>query len=119
MQKRGIQLRANLLAYLVQHQKQYNCAPSVAEMAQAMGVSSGAILHHLRMMEKMGIITRQKNEYRSVRVINPSPNPNKISLPFNPLLEVADTASVRGLPQLPPLRPLPYRHPFRKPRRTG
>ncbi|MBX4205704.1 transcriptional repressor LexA [Candidatus Microgenomates bacterium] len=72
-----------ILDFLDQFIQKYNCAPTLRQIADAMGVSSLATVHeHLQTMEEKGLIKRRGGRNRSLEILHGHDNSNTPTSPF-------------------------------------
>lgn len=70
MRELGVTTQRVLSAIVEYKRKNDGCAPSVRELRRACAISSSSVVHHhLNRLEKAGLIEREANEPRSIRVV--------------------------------------------------
>jgi repressor LexA len=67
--------QAELLAYIRRYRETEDIAPSVREIAKALGVTAATIQRHLDALEDTGVIRRSPGIPRSIRILEETVTP--------------------------------------------
>jgi len=69
-------MRTAILEFIDSHIKENGYAPTVREIASAVGLQSSSTVHgHLDRLEKMGLISRKKDSPRTIQIIKETIQP--------------------------------------------
>lgn len=64
--------RDQILLFIVDHISSEGYAPTIREIAAAVGLKSSSTVHgHVERLEKDGLITRRKDASRTIQIVNP------------------------------------------------
>jgi SOS-response transcriptional repressor LexA len=61
--------RQEILTYIAEHTTEHGFAPSVAEIADTVGINKTAVRHHLGILVDEGVITIAPGKNRSIRIL--------------------------------------------------
>lgn len=66
----GAQRRIAIIRFVTEYQQQHHMAPSIREIAEAVGiVSKTAVRHHLETLRREGRVTWEDGKFRSLKVM--------------------------------------------------